>query len=156
MGVPSGWRDDGTTLTAPNGKVIVKGFRDWVLAHAWDKNNVPEANEQSFSQVVLSNPVHGAGTVQFFRDCQLAWTQQENVWAVYTGNEAMYLRAQHDSLSAQVTALQTQLANALASLQQAQQTQQFTPQDAKLLSLIKSDAARDLIAQLAPALVADQ
>ena len=157
MGVPSGWTDDGTTLTAPNGKVVVHGFRDWVLTHNWDRHNVPEANEQTVSQCVLSNPVHGAGVVQFFRDCQLSWTQKENVWLVYTGNEAMYLRAQHDALTAQVTALQTQLANALASLQQAQDGQgELSQQDASLLTLIKSEAARQLIPQLASALAADQ
>lgn len=41
MTIPSGWRDDGRTLTAPNGVPVVRGFRDWILAHGWDAGNVP-------------------------------------------------------------------------------------------------------------------
>jgi len=156
VNVTRGWKDDGKILTAPNGKLVVRGFRDWVLAHNWDKGNVPEANEQAVSQVVLSNPVHGTGVIQFFRDCQLAWTQKENVWVIYTGNEVMYLRAQHDALAAQLTALQAQLANAQASLRQAQNAEQISQQDAQLLSIIKSDSAREFIAQVAPALAVDK
>src|SRR5207245_336630 len=33
--VPAGWKDDGTTLTAPNGYKVVQGFRGYVLAHEW-------------------------------------------------------------------------------------------------------------------------
>src|SRR5258708_21451598 len=38
---PTGWHDDGTTLTAPNGVKVVHGFRDYVLAHNWDAANEP-------------------------------------------------------------------------------------------------------------------
>jgi hypothetical protein len=33
MGVPTGWKDDGNTLTAPNGKTVVHGFREHVINH---------------------------------------------------------------------------------------------------------------------------
>lgn len=49
--VPTGWKDDGKTLIAPNGIPVVHGFRDWILSHSstrpsWDANNYPLAPEQ--------------------------------------------------------------------------------------------------------------
>src|SRR5262249_26572587 len=41
MGVPAGWSDDGMTLKAPNGHMVVKGFRDYILTHSWDRADVP-------------------------------------------------------------------------------------------------------------------
>src|SRR5215467_13361489 len=41
--VPAGWKDDGTTLTAPDGVPVVHGFRDWVLEHSWDAPDWPSA-----------------------------------------------------------------------------------------------------------------
>src|SRR4029078_354549 len=32
--IPTGWKDDGKTLVAPNGVPVVMGFREYVLAHA--------------------------------------------------------------------------------------------------------------------------
>ncbi len=34
--VPTGWHDANNILTAPNGVVVVRGFRDYVLNHNWD------------------------------------------------------------------------------------------------------------------------
>ena len=42
MGVPQGWHDDGTTLTAPNGVKVIHGFRSHILAApVWNPALVP-------------------------------------------------------------------------------------------------------------------
>lgn len=33
MAVPTGWKDDGTTLTAPNGGGVTLGFRQFILTY---------------------------------------------------------------------------------------------------------------------------
>lgn len=52
-GVPSGWHDDGNTLTAPNGQPVVLGFRQHILNENWPAALVPVApegnSEQDFS-----------------------------------------------------------------------------------------------------------
>src|SRR5258708_36769875 len=45
VGAPAGWRDDGSTLTAPNGKMVRLGFREYVLTHPWSAENVPATGE---------------------------------------------------------------------------------------------------------------
>lgn len=95
--VPTGWHDDGTTLTAPNGVKVVQGFRDWVLSHSWDAGNIPEEAEYSANPVLLHNASVGAGSRQCFRDCLLWWTPAKGVvQEPYTGWElsAAYKAAQ--------------------------------------------------------------
>ena len=59
----AGWRDDGATLTAPNGKTVQFAFRDWLLTHTWVASNVPTSGD--FGD-------HG-GNTQRFVSCQLHW-----------------------------------------------------------------------------------
>lgn len=77
--IPAGWHDDGATLTAQNGHRVVKGFRDYVLAHAWDTGNAPLGEEYGADPVLLHNRAVGAGTVQLFRDGMLWWTPATGV-----------------------------------------------------------------------------
>lgn len=49
MPVPTGWKDDGKTLVAPNGKPVVKGFRDHILNSPWNPNLVPVDAEYATS-----------------------------------------------------------------------------------------------------------
>lgn len=94
IGVPAGWSDDGATLTAPNGVVVVKGFRAWTLGHSWDPANVPIAPESHQTLVEIGNPSLGSGTVQWFRmSGQLTWTPTAGVFATWNGQEMEALRA---------------------------------------------------------------
>jgi hypothetical protein len=47
VAVPSGWKDNGSVLTAPNGKSVVRGFRSYVIDHnpQWDANLQPLEEE---------------------------------------------------------------------------------------------------------------
>lgn len=62
----AGWSDDGATLTAPNGKTVHLGFRDWLLTHAWVASNVPTSEELG----------DRGGTTQRFTCNQLHWDPQ--------------------------------------------------------------------------------
>lgn len=116
MGVPQGWKDDGKTLTAPNGVYVTDGFRGWVLAHNWDAGNLPLMNASALDPVEQGNPSLGGGTVQPFRLCVLAWTQAKGVYVMWVGQEYVALhQVLHKALTdlnasqAQVKALQAQL-----------------------------------------------
>ena len=63
VGVPAGWRDDGSTLTAPNGKMVRLGFREYVLRHPWSAENVPVTGEFG----------DRGGSTQRFTSDQLHW-----------------------------------------------------------------------------------
>jgi len=91
MGIPQGWSDDGTTLKAPNNQIIVKGFRQWILDHAWDPNNLPLEHEQSLPQIELSNPTLGPGSRQRFRWTTLEWTATHGVFQGWSGQELIKL-----------------------------------------------------------------
>lgn len=108
-GVPSGWKDDGKTLTAPNGVVVVQGFRDWVLAHAWDAKNTPLAKEAVISSgsIEPGNAAVGPGSRQDFRFGSLGWTQAWNVYEIAVGQD--------------IVALEKSLAAALAMVEDLKQ-----------------------------------
>jgi hypothetical protein len=115
VGVPTGWKDDGTTLTAPNGVPVVRGFRNEVLNNNWDAGNVPLAKEYASNQVLLHNASVGAGTVQPFRDDLLWWTQAKGVVREpFLGAEIWAAYQQISALNSQIATLQQQLAAALA------------------------------------------
>jgi hypothetical protein len=100
--IPHGWRDDGTTLTAPNGHKVVLGFRRYVLTHAWDSTNVPLEEENGRSPLEEAHPALGSGTQQIFNWTTLEWTRARGVFVAWTGPELLKLRAD-------VAALRTQL-----------------------------------------------
>jgi hypothetical protein len=108
--IPKGWRDDGATLTAPNGHRVVLGFRRYVLTHAWDPANLPLQEEQARSLLEESNPALGSGTQQVFNWTTLEWTPARGVFTAWSGPELLKLRAD-------IAALQTQIANLQAQLQ---------------------------------------
>lgn len=84
MGVPEGWRDDGATLTAPNGIAVVRGFRAFILAHAWDADDLPLAPE-------AGGPTHSA---QLFARTELVWHPQSGVRRAPLGAELLAARAE--------------------------------------------------------------
>jgi|GEM_PF-665557 len=75
-GVPTGWRDDGQTLTAPNGQRVVLGFRWYILNHPWEPDNWPLEREHYADQIDITNPSLGSGTIQHFRRTILGWSEQ--------------------------------------------------------------------------------
>ncbi len=78
--LPTGWTDDGTTLTAKNGIVVVRGFRNKVLdAASWDSDDVPNTVEFHADQVLYHRPDLGAGQVQTFRDHYMWFTSTRGV-----------------------------------------------------------------------------
>lgn len=87
--IPAEWRDDGTTLTAPNGVPVVHGFRTYILhAASWDAGNQPCEREYHATQVLLHNAAVGSGQRQCFRDGLLWYTQATGVvWEPHMGLE---------------------------------------------------------------------
>ena len=76
VGVPTGWRDDGTTMVAPNGVQVVHGFRAYILGHTWDAGNVPLNLEYHADPVSPAHPEWLDGQRQDFRDGSLVWLKQ--------------------------------------------------------------------------------
>jgi len=107
--VPKGWKDDGNTLTAPNGHKVIRGFRQYVLNHEWNPDNFPLQEEVALNPVEESNSSLGAGTQQVFRWTTLEWTPSRGVIVAYVGQELMKVRADRDALKAQVAQLQAKL-----------------------------------------------
>lgn len=102
--IPTGWSDDGTTLTAPNGVVVVQGFRDVVLAQAWDADNWPLAPERGLASVEPGNPAIGAGTRQEFRKGALGWTAARGAYQIWIGQDVLPLSARVADLEARLEA----------------------------------------------------
>lgn len=108
--IPQGWKDDGTTLTAPNNIPVVRGFRDHVLTSNWDPNNWPLNAEYAANPVEQSNPSLGTGTAQDFRWKRLEWTAKSGVIEGWIGQELVWYIKQYAQLQAQITTLQGEIA----------------------------------------------
>lgn len=76
--VPQGWKDDGKTLVAPNGKHVSMGFRLWILAHSWNPDDYPLEDEHGDGQ---------GGTAQLFRSRRLRWGPKRGVYEEWLGDE---------------------------------------------------------------------
>lgn len=87
--IPTNWHDNGSTLTAPNGIAVVRGFRDYILSRAWDPNNYPLQGEQAREPLERSNVALGAGTRQVFRLGALEWTATKGVFPGWIGQELL-------------------------------------------------------------------
>jgi hypothetical protein len=111
--IPTGWKDDGKTLVAPNGVPVVMGFREYVLAHAWDANNWPLAAEQAIASgsIEPGNVAIGPGSRQDFRLTSLGWTSVRNVYVIYVGQDIRALEQQLAAANAHVAQLEAQLAS---------------------------------------------
>ncbi len=114
--VPAGWKDDGHTLTAPNGQQVTLGFRNFVLTHSWNPDNYPLEPAVGLNPLEESNPSIGGGTQQVFRWAVLEWTSSRNVFVSWVGAELMTVRAERDALKAQVASLQTEVVNLQAQI----------------------------------------
>jgi hypothetical protein len=111
--IPTGWKDDGKTLVAPNGIPVVMGFREYVLVHNWDANNWPLAGEQVISSgsIEPGNASIGPGSRQDFRLTSLGWTQSRNVYVIYVGQDIRALEQQLAAANTHVAQLEAQLAS---------------------------------------------
>ncbi len=100
--LPAGWHDDGTTLTAPNGVQVQRGFRAHVLplltSGKWNPANVPLAPEQSLPQLLDSDPSVGAGAEILFKDGGLIYTAKDGVQAMPAGQELAYYRQKYAAI----------------------------------------------------------
>ena len=123
--IPSGWKDDGKTLVAPNGVPVVRGFRDYIMARSWDAKNWPLAAEQvvSSGSIEPGNAAIGPGSRQDFRLTSLGWTQARNVYVIYVGQDIRALEQQLAAANAHVAQLEQQL--------QSQPAPTQTPPDPK-------------------------
>jgi hypothetical protein len=117
MPVPTGWKDDGTKLTSPNGHYAVKGFRQHILdAPAWDGSDVFLEDEQAVPQVELHN-VNNPGARQLTRNRLLVYTQANGVQESACGLEIAECYKQITALKAQLVQLQgTASAQTIATL----------------------------------------
>jgi hypothetical protein len=109
--IPQGWKDDGKTLVAPNGAPVVRGFREWVLAHGWDANNTPLKAEQSITagSIEPGNAAMGPGSRQDFRFKSLGWTTRTGVYEIAVGQDIVALEAQLAAALTHVSALEAQV-----------------------------------------------
>lgn len=107
VSVPSGWKDDGTVLTAPNAVPITLGFREEVLnwPGGWESLNVPLEAAQSLLSVEPGNPAIGAGTRQDFRWRSLGWTSSKGVYVIWVGQDVLALEKEVSDLKAQLAAV---------------------------------------------------
>jgi hypothetical protein len=160
--IPTSWKDDGATLTAPNGVAVVRGFRDYILAHpTWVASNWPLAPESSVSQLEMSNPALGGGSQQFFRGTVLEWRPASaggdggptGVFQMPIGQELTTARAALSASASQLSA-----ANATITSQRQQLTtlqQQTTDQQQQIAALQQQIAALQTPAPAVPSAPAD-
>lgn len=106
VGIPNGWHDDGTTLTAPNGYKVVLGFRGHVLNNPWDSDNWPLENESGANPIEVGNPSLGSGTRQRFRKTTLGYTAAMGVYVMWTGQELIALSKLIGQLTQQLASTQ--------------------------------------------------
>lgn len=78
-GIPTGWKDDGKVLVAPNGVPVEAGFRTYILSNQWDPANVPLAPTYGAGPAQLHRPDLGVGTRQLFKWSLLWWTPKAGV-----------------------------------------------------------------------------
>lgn len=107
--VPSGWKDDGKTLTAPNGHVVVLGFRDHILSRAWPPDNVPLESERHIESLEWQNASLGAGERQVFQRTALRWNAATGVQEISLGPELLAVEARLVAVKQQLANLEKQL-----------------------------------------------
>ncbi len=125
ISVPAGWRDDGATLTAPNGIAVVRGIRERVLGWpgGWPAWDTPLEPERHLDQLELFNPALGGGAQQVFRASALEWTPTHGVLLMPIGAELLATRAALATAQTALTAAQSENAALRAQLAAAQTAQ---------------------------------
>ena len=108
--VPTGWSDDGTTLTAPNGHKVVEPFREYVLNNPWNAENLPLGEAYNANPIEQSNPQSGTGTRQDFRYSSLGQIQQQVVFLIPLGDELNWYKVELTKLKSDAQADQKAVA----------------------------------------------
>jgi len=136
MGVPTGWRDDGTILYSPSSiaggqeEHITGPFRDYILANNWPNSNVAVTPGIHVDQLELSNTNLGAGMQQTFRYAMLgkpdSGSMAGKVIFEWLGTELAYVRNLYIEALAQVDMLKGELAQAQAGLDPAKVKDRLT------------------------------
>lgn len=88
--IPDGWQDDGQTLTVPNGGKVSNGFRNYILTHKWDAEDVPLAPVESVNPVeegYKQPDGNNAGLRQVFMYTELCATAARGVYIASVGRE---------------------------------------------------------------------
>ena len=107
VAVPSGWKDDGTTLTSPNGKRAVLGFRSHIInaVPQWASDDWVVKEETQVPVFEESNPTWGAGGgAQIVTNRHMmAWSSSlGKIVEEFMGPELLFLRADRDKYKAQL------------------------------------------------------
>jgi hypothetical protein len=115
----AGWKYDSQVKqwTAPNGFIVQMGFADEV-SKSWNPQDLPLENEQSVSQLELSNPSLGGGSRQRFRMTTLEWTPARGVFRAWTGPELIELEKRLQACEKQQPAPSQQNTAASAAIAQ--------------------------------------
>ncbi len=84
--LPAGWTDDGAALHAPNGHVVVRGFRHYCLEHPEVLRLFGRPIEDEHAEADVGDDGYwGAGTRQMFEAGGLIWVQRTGaifpIWA---------------------------------------------------------------------------
>ncbi len=108
--VPENWHDDGTTLTAPNGHKVVRGFRLEIGKGNWDKNNMPLGEEYATPN----------GSQQDFAYCSLTWNAKDGVKHLDGQGFIDLLQGRLTTLNALASHDKAMISDLQAQLQQAQ------------------------------------
>lgn len=88
--VPSRWKDDGQTLTAPNGHTCRTGFRGKVI-QGWEATDVPVEQEHGDDSVP-------GGTMQTFTRTILRWNTRDGVTVHGLGSQDEQVTTLQDKL----------------------------------------------------------
>lgn len=150
MGVPAGWKDDGTTLTAPNGFKVMNGFRLKVLSYGTWPYGLPRENEVSLPSLELQNPNLGAGSRQTFDMCRLEWTPKMGVFVSYIGGELLAYESLRSTLNQQIATLNATIAQLQASSGGVTPAMQQAINDAEAAVAALQTQAAALDAELKP------
>ena len=163
MHLPTGWRDDGHTLSAPTGKAVL-GFRQHILdglkAGTWRVDDYPYGEQVYAPQLERSNPDLGDGDLLYTRYGVLEYPHnpqgvvahlKEQVIQCYAGIELNATRAKVNALGeayqaanqqvAQITAANQQLAQENAALKAQLSQSSAMPQEHAAVEQIKAIVA---------------
>lgn len=128
VGIPAGWKDDGTTLTATNGKTVVLGFRDHILGNPWYAGDVPLDQEHGDAD----------GDEQHFRYTILRYHKATN--AITESDRVDEIQAQANAAQSALTAELTQAQHDRdAAQQQASQAEADYQREQGLYATIAAD-----------------
>lgn len=120
MPVPQGWKDDGKTLTSPNGHHAVLGFRNHIINNPWDSGDWLLEEEQELASVEESNPSLGKGAAQTTRMHRLEYTAGNNsIFLGWLGQEYLTVKADRDAKAKALGDASSELTTANAKLSAA-------------------------------------